>query len=73
MNRDRIAGNLKQLGGKLRHEWGRISKDEAGMQAGKRAQLAGTIQARQGLSQEEAERQLREFLERNRDWNLSSH
>lgn len=73
MNRDRIAGNLKQLGGKLRQQWGRLNHDEAGVHAGKREQLAGSIQVRHGLSKEEAERQLREFLDRNRDWNLTSH
>ncbi|MBK5103144.1 MAG: CsbD family protein [Burkholderiales bacterium] len=73
MNRDRIAGKLKQLGGKLRQQWGRLTHDEAGVDAGRREQLAGSIQARHGLSKEEAERQLREFLDRNRDWNLSSH
>ena len=73
MNRDRIAGKLKQLGGKLRQGWGRLTRDETGVNAGKRDQLAGSIQARHGMSKEEAERQLRDFLNRNRDWNLSSH
>ncbi len=73
MNRDRIAGNLKQLGGKLRQEWGRLTHDETGVDAGRREQLAGSIQARHARSNEDAERQLREFLDRNRDWNLSSH
>ncbi|MBE0614600.1 MAG: CsbD family protein [Burkholderiales bacterium] len=73
MNRDRIAGNLKQLGGTLRQQWGRLTHDENAVNAGKCTQLAGTIQARHGQSKEEAERQLREFLDRNRDWNLSSH
>ena len=73
MNRDRIAGNLKQLGGRLREQWGRLTHDETGVNAGRRDQLAGSIQARHGMSKEEAERQLRDFLDRNRDWNRSSH
>jgi uncharacterized protein YjbJ (UPF0337 family) len=73
MNRDRIAGNFKQFGGKLRQQWGRLTHDDTGVDAGKRDQLAGSIQARHGRSQEEAERQLREFLDRNRNWNPSSH
>jgi uncharacterized protein YjbJ (UPF0337 family) len=73
MNRDRVEGNLKQFGGKLREQWGRITHDDLGVDAGKRDQLAGSIQARHGISKEEAERQVADFLYRNRDWNLSRH
>lgn len=73
MNRDRVEGNLKQFGGKLKEQWGKLIHNEVGVDAGKRDQLAGSIQVRQGLSKEEAERQVRDFLYRNRDWNLSRH
>lgn len=71
MNRDRVEGNWKQLRGNLREQWGRLLGDESGVDAGRRDQLAGSIQVRQGISKEEIERQLSDFLERNRDWDLS--
>ena len=71
MNRDRVAGNWKQFSGNLRECWSRLLGDESGVEAGKRDQLAGSIQVRHGASKEEAERQLRDFLDRNRDWDLS--
>ncbi len=71
MNRDRVEGNWKQLRGNLREQWGRLLGNESGVDAGRRDQLAGSIQVRQGISKEEIERQLSDFLERNRDWDLS--
>ena len=71
MNRDRVEGNWKQLRGKLREQWGKLLGNEAGVDAGRRDQLAGNIQVRQGISKEEIERQLSDFLDRNRDWDLS--
>ena len=71
VNRDLVEGNLKQLGGILREQWGRLLGDEAGAAAGRRDQLAGRMQVRHALSQVEASRQLRDFLDRNRDWDIS--
>jgi len=71
MNRDRVEGNWKQLRGNLREQWGKLLGNESGVDAGRRDQLAGSIQVRQGISKEEIERQLSDFLDRNRDWDLS--
>jgi len=71
MNRDRIEGNWKRISGKIREQWGRFTRDDLGVNAGKRDQLAGSIQVRHGNSKEETERQVADFLYRNRDWNLS--
>jgi len=71
MNRDLVEGNWKQCRGKLREQWGKLVHSESGVDAGKRDQLSGSMQARHGNSKREAERQLRDFLYRNRDWNLS--
>lgn len=71
MNRDRVEGNLKQFGGKLREQWGRLTRNDLAVDDGRRDQLSGSIQARHGVSKEEAERQVREFLSRNRDWDIS--
>jgi uncharacterized protein YjbJ (UPF0337 family) len=71
MNRDRVEGNLKQFSGKLKEQWGRLTHDESGVDAGRRDQLAGSVQVRHAMSKEETERQVRDFLYRNRDWDLS--
>ena len=71
MNRDRVEGNWKQLRGNLREQWGKLLGNASDVDAGRRDQLAGSIQVRQGMSKEEIERQLSDFLDRNRDWDLS--
>lgn len=72
MNRERFEGNWKQFGGKVKEKWGRLANDPQCEFAGKREQLAGRIQERYGISNEEADRQLKDFLDRNRHWNLSN-
>ena len=52
MNRDRVEGNWKQLRGNLREQWCRLLGKESGVDAGRRDQLAGSIQVRRGISKE---------------------
>ena len=46
MNWDRIEGNWKQIGGKVREQWGKLTDDDFDVAAGKRDQLAGRVQER---------------------------
>ena len=61
MNWDRIEGGWKQMTGKVKEQWGKLTDDDLVVIAGKRDQLAGKIQARYGIAKEEAERQLDDF------------
>jgi uncharacterized protein YjbJ (UPF0337 family) len=71
MNRDRVEGGLKQFSGKLKEQWGKLTHDASNVDAGKRDQLVGSIQVRHGNSKEEIKRQVSDFLDRNRDWDIS--
>jgi uncharacterized protein YjbJ (UPF0337 family) len=48
MNRNRFAGNLKQLKGKFREQWGWWTHRYSSVFTGKINQLAGKIQALYG-------------------------
>ncbi len=61
MNWDQIEGNWKQMSGKVREQWGRLTDDELTKIAGQRDQLVGAIQKRYGVAVEEAEKQVRAF------------
>jgi len=61
MNWDQIEGNWKQLKGKALEKWGEITDDEMDVIAGKKGQLVGKIQARYGMSKEEAEKEVKDF------------
>lgn len=58
MNWDRIEGNWKQVTGKAREEWGKLTDSDLQIIAGRRDQLAGKIEERYGVAKDEAERQL---------------
>ena len=61
MNWDRIEGNWKQLSGKVRQQWGKLTDDDLDVIDGRREQLAGRIQEVYGVSRDEAEKQIERF------------
>ena len=68
MNEDTIKGNWKQFTGKIKEQWGKLTDDDLDVVAGKRDQLAGRVQETYGVSKEEAEKQIRDFETRHKDW-----
>ena len=61
MNWDRIEGNWKQLSGKVRQQWGKLTDDDLDVIDGRREQLAGRIQEVYGISKDEADMQIEKF------------
>lgn len=61
MNRDYIVGGWKLATGNVKEHWGRLIDDQFVVIAGKRAQLAGRVQASRGVARESIERQQREW------------
>ena len=58
MNKDTIEGNWKQLKGKVKEQWGKLTDDDLLEIEGRRDQLVGKIQTRYGITKEEAEAQV---------------
>jgi len=67
MNKDIAEGNWKQLKGKAKEQWGKLTDDDFDVIAGKRDQLLGRIQERHGISRDEAEKQVKDWESRNPD------
>jgi uncharacterized protein YjbJ (UPF0337 family) len=65
MNKDIASGNFKQLKGKIKQQWGKLTDDEIDQMEGDAEILAGKLQERYGLAQDEAERQVSDFRTRN--------
>jgi uncharacterized protein YjbJ (UPF0337 family) len=70
MNQDQAGGKWKQFTGKIKEQWGKLTDDDLTMIEGNRDQFIGRLQERYGIAKEEAERQLREFQSRNKDFTL---
>jgi uncharacterized protein YjbJ (UPF0337 family) len=67
MNQDRIQGRWKQLKGKVKEQWGKLTDDDLDVIDGRRDQLLGRIQQRHGLAKDEATRQVEHFERSNPD------
>jgi uncharacterized protein YjbJ (UPF0337 family) len=61
MNSDIFEGNWKQLRGKVREKWGKLTDNDLDMAGGRRDQLLGRIQERYGIAKDEAEKQMKDF------------
>ncbi|GAB7536465.1 CsbD family protein [Burkholderia sp. 22PA0099] len=61
MNEDKIKGQWKQLAGKLKAQWGKLTDDDLKVLDGNREYLAGRIQERYGIARDEVEKQLHDF------------
>jgi uncharacterized protein YjbJ (UPF0337 family) len=58
MNRDTIEGNWRQMKGKVKARWGKLTDDELDQIEGNYEVLCGKIQEAYGLSREEVEKDL---------------
>ncbi|BBV78728.1 CsbD family protein [Klebsiella electrica] len=65
MNKDEIGGNWKQLKGKAKEKWGKLTDDDMTVIEGKRDQLVGKIQERYGYAKEQAEKEVADWERKN--------
>ena len=61
MNEDRIKGQWKQLAGKLKAKWGKLTDDDLKRSEGNSEYLVGRVQERYGIAKDEAQKQVTEF------------
>lgn len=61
MNTDTVEGNWKQLKGKIKEQWGKLTDDDLDIIAGKRDQLVGKLQERYGMSKDAVDERIKEF------------
>jgi len=52
MDWNRVEGNWKQMKGKVKEQWGKLTDDDLDVVAGKRDQLEGKIQAAYGYEKD---------------------
>ena len=63
MNRDTLKGQWKQVKGRAKETWGRLTDDELLRVEGNADRLAGLVQERYGVTREEAGKQIDKFLD----------
>lgn len=57
MNNDIMEGNWKQLKGKVRENWGKLTDDDVDEIAGKKDNFVGKLQEKYGIEKDEAEKE----------------
>lgn len=63
MNSDTLKGQWKQMLGKAKTTWSKITDDELLKVEGNAQRLSGLVQERYGVAREEAESQVQKFLD----------
>lgn len=58
MTWEEIAGNWTHFKGRIKEKWGELTNDDLEVIDGEVEQLIGSLQARYGLTKEQAEREL---------------
>ena len=53
MDWNRIEGNWKQFGGRVKENWGKLTDDDLTVINGRRDQLEGKIQERYGVAKDQ--------------------
>ena len=66
--REVIEGNWKQFKGHVKEKWGKLTDDNLDTIAGKRDQLAGSVQEAYGITKDQAELQVKAFEEIHKDY-----
>lgn len=61
MNWDMIKGQWKQVSGKVKQKWGKLTDDDLTIINGQKEQLVGKLQERYGYSKELAARHADDF------------
>jgi uncharacterized protein YjbJ (UPF0337 family) len=64
MNQDVFAGRWKQLRGRAKEWWGKVTDDELDQIEGQRDKLAGLLQVKYGYTKEQAEQEIDRRIER---------
>jgi uncharacterized protein YjbJ (UPF0337 family) len=62
MNEDTLKGQWLQLKGKARQQWGKLTDDDLDQVQGKTEQLVGKVRERYGIAQDEAKRQVDDWV-----------
>lgn len=67
MNADQLKVKWQQIIGTLREKWSKLTDDDWKQVKGSKDQLVGKIKDRYGVGKEEAEKQLHDFFDNNKD------
>jgi uncharacterized protein YjbJ (UPF0337 family) len=64
MNKDTFEGKWRELKGRMKEQWGKLTDDDLDRAEGRAEQLIGLLQQRYGYARDRAEEEYKRFAER---------
>ena len=68
MDWSRVEGNWKQIKGRVKEKWGKLTDDDLNVINGHREQLEGKIQQRYGLAKDQIRKDIDDWYQ-SQKWN----
>jgi uncharacterized protein YjbJ (UPF0337 family) len=65
MNKDVVKGKWKEMKGKIKQKWGKLTDDDVTHMEGTYDELSGRLQKAYGYQKDQAEKELNDFIEEN--------
>lgn len=65
MNKDIVKGHWKEMKGKVKQQWNKLTDDQIGQMEGTYEELSGALQKNYGYQKEEAKREIDSFLDKH--------
>jgi uncharacterized protein YjbJ (UPF0337 family) len=65
MNKDIIEGNWKEISGKIKQQWEKVTDDDIGQLKGSGEELEGFLQKKYGYQKEQANKEINSFLNKH--------
>jgi uncharacterized protein YjbJ (UPF0337 family) len=66
MDWNRVEGNWKQMKGKVKEQWGKLTDDDLDVINGKQEQLEGRLQQRYGYAKDQAQKEVNDWYGRQK-------
>ena len=66
MNKDIIQGNWKEVKGKVKQQWGKLTDDDIAKMKGSYEELSGALQKSYGYQKDQAKKEIDKFIDDNR-------
>jgi uncharacterized protein YjbJ (UPF0337 family) len=67
MNEDILKGKWRQIKGEVKSRWGKLTDDDVDVVAGDAEKLIGRVQERYGYQRDQAQREVDDFVNINKD------
>jgi uncharacterized protein YjbJ (UPF0337 family) len=67
MNEDILKGKWRQIKGEVKSRWGKLTDDDMDVVAGDAEKLIGRVQERYGYQRDQAQREVDDFVNTNKD------